>query len=1022
MKKSSFYLSLIVIVCLHLLVSFTVCADGNNSVAASGQGYTFNYSHEGGGILGHEAINCMAQSNVFSSQGISVSGMENQSDDYLNIHFDGTQQSWSSSSQRFFNNHDCSDTIIDLSNLEDQQIRIRIKVDKPISLGFYAAFNVGGQWKLGKETGEVEGDYVQIPADEWTELILAVPVINGYDMTKCIGYTLVARDYDSYWQVASGEFDILVDWMEIGDDDCVGGPNVTGLPSSTDACDGESVQFDVTATGVTNFEWKKVGSSEVVSTNSSLIFPDVNHTHYGTYSVSIEGVCGEYVTAPVTLSPTTGGNLSFTSDPSDDQAVCLGATANLNISVSGAIGKWYKVGEVNSISNFSTHSFTVQSSDDYASYYCKASNSCITLYSDSVEISSCINSDFSGENSITPTGAGYVYNFAHHGGGIDLHENINCVSTSSNFTGPVTVAGYENSSSDYLKVTSPDNVQSWEGLRSYFFDEEYCDRVSINLTDPGNHVIKMRVKSDEDIRIGLFPFDSDDMAYDDPTYVVLNKNIWRTLTFPINQGSGLYEIDLTNVEGLFWNLRNFSNQSQAVGAEVNLQVDWIKVGDGTLDCVKPIISTQPDDFIVCLDGANSTTVEGSNYDEINWYLDGNVSVVATGTVLSIEDATLTDYGMYYAELVNTCGISTTEVIEVSERTNPIITSQPRGVPACVGESADFEIVGNDVQQLVWKKGGEPTELGTLNTLTFNDVQVEHYGPYYVELTNDCGVTFSDSAYLSACYEGEGNGENYVTNSGNGYVYNFAHHGGGISTHEALNCWHQFNIYNHPGHSVAGRELAEEDYLTVDFDGTQQDWSIMTFYLFDNESCFTEEIDVSAPQHRYIKARVKTDVNVEIQMYAAVQSFSTDRFADDDIPSISVEAGSWKEIQFPISDDEDISKVRGIGIAPRLYESDGVPSSIDVEILIDWIQIGDGVDVITEVKNTSVEEVHVLPNPSSGEFTISGTFEQVNIYSITGNLVKQLNSSESQTNLRPGIYLVQITQKNKQTRLTKLIVK
>ena len=74
----------------------------------------------------------------------------------------------------------------------------------------------------------------------------------------------------------------------------------------------------------------------------------------------------------------------------------------------------------------------------------------------------------------------------------------------------------------------------------------------------------------------------------------------------------------------------------------------------------------------------------------------------------------------------------------------------------------------------------------------------------------------------------------------------------------------------------------------------------------------------------------------------------------------------------------------------------------------------------------LDEVHLYPNPSSTYFTINTNTSKVEIYSITGQLVKSFNENQSKANQFPvsdldkGMYFVKVLNENNEIKVMKLL--
>jgi hypothetical protein len=72
------------------------------------------------------------------------------------------------------------------------------------------------------------------------------------------------------------------------------------------------------------------------------------------------------------------------------------------------------------------------------------------------------------------------------------------------------------------------------------------------------------------------------------------------------------------------------------------------------------------------------------------------------------------------------------------------------------------------------------------------------------------------------------------------------------------------------------------------------------------------------------------------------------------------------------------------------------------------------------------EIYLYPNPATNYFTLNGAVSKVEIYSITGQLVKSFNVNQSQENqfpisdLNQGMYIVKTLNENHKVKEMKLL--
>ncbi len=83
---------------------------------------------------------------------------------------------------------------------------------------------------------------------------------------------------------------------------------------------------------------------------------------------------------------------------------------------------------------------------------------------------------------------------------------------------------------------------------------------------------------------------------------------------------------------------------------------------------------------------------------------------------------------------------------------PVITSQPTGVLAALGESATFNVIAKQVSALPhsyqWQRNGIAVSGATSASLSLSNIQAKDLGTYTVAITNDAGSVVSAAASLT----------------------------------------------------------------------------------------------------------------------------------------------------------------------------------------------------------------------------------------------------------------------------------
>lgn len=154
-------------------------------------------------------------------------------------------------------------------------------------------------------------------------------------------------------------------------------PQITTQPSSDTACEGQTAQFTVVATGTNiTYQWKKNGANISGATNATLSITNVQPGDAGQYTVDISGDCTPSQTSQAaTLSVSNPPQITTQPAP---VIVCAGQPAQFNVVASGTnlTYKWYKNGTAIPGATAQSYSIASAAASDSGSYYVEVSNTC----------------------------------------------------------------------------------------------------------------------------------------------------------------------------------------------------------------------------------------------------------------------------------------------------------------------------------------------------------------------------------------------------------------------------------------------------------------------------------------------------------------------------------------------------------------------------------------------------------------------------------------------------------------------
>jgi uncharacterized repeat protein (TIGR02543 family) len=175
----------------------------------------------------------------------------------------------------------------------------------------------------------------------------------------------------------------------------------------------------------------------------------------------------------------------------------------------------------------------------------------------------------------------------------------------------------------------------------------------------------------------------------------------------------------------------------------------------TFTPIPPTITTQPISQTV-MTGANvSFTVAASGTPPLTyqWKKNGVSIAGATAATLSLANVQVGDSGSYTAVVSNGGGPASSNPATLTvlpPLSAPVITTQPAGRMATVGDNVSFTVVatGNPTPSYQWRKDGVNIAGANAPTLSLTNVQVGDSGAYTVFISNSEGSVTSVPATLT----------------------------------------------------------------------------------------------------------------------------------------------------------------------------------------------------------------------------------------------------------------------------------
>ena len=133
-----------------------------------------------------------------------------------------------------------------------------------------------------------------------------------------------------------------------------------------------------------------------------------------------------------------------------------------------------------------------------------------------------------------------------------------------------------------------------------------------------------------------------------------------------------------------------------------------------------------------------------------WQLNGVKISGATGSTYTISSATAASAGTYTVVITNSLGTFTYSIGTLAVYGGPVISAQPTGVSAILGQAAGFTVIATatPAPAYQWLKNGTNIAGATSSTFSITSVQLSDAANYSVIVSNPYGTVTSNTAKLT----------------------------------------------------------------------------------------------------------------------------------------------------------------------------------------------------------------------------------------------------------------------------------
>lgn len=498
-------------------------------------------------------------------------------------------------------------------------------------------------------------------------------------------------------------------------------PAITKQPINLLECIGTLGEINIVANGAAplSYQWYKNGLA-YTSGSAILTFASLAETDEGEYYCVVSNGSGN-ITSDVCEVFVVNGAPVINSISTEHDLVCLGTNNFFNAIVSGENYHvtWYRNDDI--VSN--TQSFNLTSAElaDEGFYYCRVSNACDIVYSDSLIIDVVLPVSITVQPLTTTVCEGEDVTFAPTVTGdspfyIWMKNDVNMFTEQN---GSITINDVTIPNNDYYNLVVY-NVCNSDISNTVYIDINNIPQI---VGQPSNY----SGCASDDITLYSYAGGTTEVSYQ---WYNLNSGIIAGATqdsfvVPSVEGSILsYYCEMTNVCGSVF--------SDTAVVTIELAPTFILQPVGVEVCAGEEVSMQ-------------VKVSGTEILSYQWLLNGaNVSGTnITGdeaSKISFDGITSGQFGLYSCHVSNACGFVISDVAEVIVNLPPLVAEQPEDVVICEGLELLLDITAQGTEPLAaeWFLLEGNVSVGNETDYNVESAMPENSGSYFCVLSNMCG--------------------------------------------------------------------------------------------------------------------------------------------------------------------------------------------------------------------------------------------------------------------------------------------
>ena len=479
--------------------------------------------------------------------------------------------------------------------------------------------------------------------------------------------------------------------------------SITAQSGSQSVCEGTSPSLSITASGASpiSYQWYKDGDTISGATNNLLSFTSVDTSDDASYYVIASNMCNSVQSN--TMALTVNQSPTITLQPISATA-CSGSGTQLSISATGTAPmsyQWYKGGTP--ISGAVSGTYLIGSADtsDAGSYYCKVSNSCsnVTSNTATLTVNNPANITSQSGDSTKCVGSSMIFAVTTSGTApinYQWYHNGNAITGGTSATYSIASVATSDMGDYYCIVSNTCNtVQS----NSKTLTVNTAPAIAQQSGDTS-------ICSGSNLTLSVATTGSAPMAYQ-----------WYKGTTPmggaINSLYPMYQISTTDAGTYYCVASNSCGSAQSTNMIITVKTP-------------PSITYQSADSARCEGESMTFKVNATGTDTLlyQWYQGQTAVSGADSSIYYIPNVAVADNGNYYVEISNSCATITSLPKYLTVHATPQI-ALGNDTTFCDGGSM---IIGPGYgYYCLWNTGQVASQLNITSTGSYSATVTDQYG-------------------------------------------------------------------------------------------------------------------------------------------------------------------------------------------------------------------------------------------------------------------------------------------------------